>query len=542
MATPAAPIRVVATPPAWLVAAALALLWLAVAPRTPDLAAQVYRSTLYAQDGFRVWDDFWYAGHHLPAYSLLFPPLGALVGARVVGVGAAIASAVLFERLARRHFGAERARWGTLWFAAASIADLCIGRLTFSLGIALGLAALLALQSRRPRTAIALALLCGAGSPVAGAFLGLAGAAVALTTLRHRVAAGATAAAALGVVGALTFAFPEGGRQPMSTFAIAALAGGCAALLWVLPAEQRTLRLGTWLYLVAGVGMFVMSTPMGSNVARLGATFGGPLLACAITGSGRLQRPGRAGLVVVAAGLLGWQWWGPAREITISVGDPSTTAAYFAPLKAALRAQGGPDGRLEVPFTRSHWESVHLAGGRDGLPLARGWETQLDRRYNALFFTPRLDAEAYHRWLRRNAVRHVAVPDAPLDPSGRAEAALVRRGLPFLRPVWRNRHWRLYAVTDPRPLVSGPATLTAFGRDGFSLRARRRGWVLVRTHFSPYFASSGAPACLSTAPGGWTRVFPLAPGPIRVEARFDPERLGSTAASCTRAVTPVTSG
>jgi len=115
------------TPPAWTVAAALALLWLAVAPRTPDLAAQVYRTTLFAREGFEVWDDFWFAGHHLPAYSLLYPPLGALVGARTVGVLAAVASTLLFDRLTRAHFGTERARWATLWFAVASVADLLIG-------------------------------------------------------------------------------------------------------------------------------------------------------------------------------------------------------------------------------------------------------------------------------------------------------------------------------------------------------------------------------------------------------------------------------
>jgi len=262
MRTLVATVRAPATPPAWTVAAALALLWLAVAPRTPDLAAQVYRSTLYAQHGFEVWDDFWFAGHHLPAYSLLYPPLGALLGARVVGVLAAIASTVLFERLARSHFGVTRARWGTLWFAAASVADLCIGRLTFSLGIALGLAALVALQSGRPRSAVALAVLCGAGSPVAGAFLGLAGGAAVLAGRgRSRRAPLALAGAALGTVAALALAFPEGGRQPMSIFAILALLGGCGALLRVLPAEQRELRIGTALYLVAGVAMFVATAP-----------------------------------------------------------------------------------------------------------------------------------------------------------------------------------------------------------------------------------------------------------------------------------------
>ncbi|MBA2348250.1 MAG: hypothetical protein H0V81_08135 [Solirubrobacterales bacterium] len=237
---------------------------------------------------------------------------------------------------------------------------------------------------------------------------------------------------------------------------------------------------------------------------------------------------------------MAWQWYGPAREVGISVGEPSTEAAYFAPLRAALARQGGPVGRLEVPFTRSHWEAVHLASGSEPIPLARGWNTQLDHRYNGLFFgTEPLTAASYHRWLRRNAVRHVAVPDVALDAGGRAEAALVAAGLPYLREVWRGAHWRLYALRNPLPLVSGPARLVDFGRDGFTVEVRRPGRVLVRTHPSPYFVSRGAPACLSGTPGGWTRIVALAPGRIRVSARFAPERLAGNAPRCERNPTPI---
>ncbi|MDQ3630218.1 MAG: hypothetical protein M3417_02855, partial [Actinomycetota bacterium] len=361
----------------------------------------------------------------------------------------------------------------------------------------------------------------------------------ALTHATGRRAAIAIAGAALGTVAVLAFAFPEGGRQPMSPGATVAIVLGCAALLLVLPRSERALRTGTVLYLVVGVAMFVLSTPMGSNVARLGATFGGPLLACAIAGAPRLHRPSRLVLGALAAFLVGWQWYGPAREVSISVGEPSTQAAYFAPLKAALAARGGPPGRLEVPFTRSHWESVHLAGGKNPVPLARGWNTQLDHRYNLLFFKPGLTARKYHRWLRRNAVRHVAVPGVALDRSSRAEARLIAGGLPFLTEVWRNENWRLYAVKDPLPLVSGPGQLRAFGRDGFTVAAERRGWILVRTHFSPYFVAAGAPACLSAAPGDWTRVFALRSGTIRVQARFTPGRAVRSGARCTRAAAPL---
>jgi len=80
---------------------------------------------------------------------------------------------------------------------------------------------------------------------------------------------------------------------------------------------------------------------------------------------------------------------------------------------------------------------VYVAGE---LPLARGWERQLDIGRNAIFYADDLDVDAYHRWLRDNAVAFVALADAPPDPSAHAEAELVRRRLPFLEPVWHDEH------------------------------------------------------------------------------------------------------
>ena len=83
----------------------LLALWLIVDPRTPDLAAQVYRVGLFHDVGFSVWDNNWYAGYYLPGYSLLFPPLASLLGLRVVAALSVLASAALFERLALAVYG-----------------------------------------------------------------------------------------------------------------------------------------------------------------------------------------------------------------------------------------------------------------------------------------------------------------------------------------------------------------------------------------------------------------------------------------------------
>jgi hypothetical protein len=88
-------------PAPWLIAAALALAWLTFAPPTPDLAAQVYRAWLFQSHGFTLFNANWYGGHHTPAYSILFPPLGALLGVRVVGVLAARGSPGLADGVGR---------------------------------------------------------------------------------------------------------------------------------------------------------------------------------------------------------------------------------------------------------------------------------------------------------------------------------------------------------------------------------------------------------------------------------------------------------
>ena len=51
--------------------------------------------------------------------------------------------------------------------------------------------------------------------------------------------------------------------------------------------------------------------------------------------------------------------------------------------------------------------------------------------------------------MRENHVAYVALPDVRLDEAGQAEGALIARGLPYLREVWRSAHWRLYALDAP---------------------------------------------------------------------------------------------
>src|ERR687894_2966531 len=82
--------------------------------RTSDLASALFRAELFGREGFTIWNGQWYGGHHTPAYSVLSPPLGWLLGPQLMGAISAVAATTCFTVLARSHFGREAARLGTL--------------------------------------------------------------------------------------------------------------------------------------------------------------------------------------------------------------------------------------------------------------------------------------------------------------------------------------------------------------------------------------------------------------------------------------------
>ena len=513
-------------------ALALIAVWLLVDPRTPDLAAQVYRVELFRQIGPAVWDEHWYAGHYLPAYSLLFPPLGALLGIRLLGAVAVICSTVLFERLARSFYG-DAAAWAAAWFAVAAVGDVWAGRIAFALGVALALAAALAFRRGHAGWAALLAALCAAASPVAGALLGLAALTWTLATGSRRslLVLGAPAAAVLLVLAAL---FPEGGVEPYPILSFAATALVVAAFLWALPRGARTLRIGGWLYLLVCVACLAIHTPLGSNIERYGVLLAGPLLLCAcLDARARGVRASASASValVLALGVSAvWVVWGPARETIAVAGSPATSAAYYIPVERFLaRAPGGPF-RIEVPLTRTHWEAAFLA---PTVSLARGWEKQLDSRFDGVLLKRGLTAASYERWLHEQAVAYVALPDTPPDPSSAQEAQLIRGGLPYLQEVLSSRHWRIYRELGATALLSGPARLTGLGHDSFSLRAAAAGSVVVRVRFNRYWTLTRGHGCVGRADGGWTAVRLSAPGPAEVSARFSIGRALGVDGACT---------
>ncbi|HTW40875.1 MAG TPA: hypothetical protein VMD79_00995 [Solirubrobacteraceae bacterium] len=532
--------------PAWAITAAASIAYLIAAPPSPDLAAASYRSSLFSSAGFTLWDNAWYGGHHLPAYSVLAPALGALIGPQPLAAISMILATALFARLIDGAFPARATRIAAVWFAIGASVALLSSRVPFDLGLALGLGALVLVRGERLWGGLVLSILAALASPVAGAFLGLAfltwtlaGASRRRRTRRRRIRAwpAALTVAALAPILALTVAFPEGGTQPFVGSAFYPALAGVVAIGVLLEGEQRLLRVGAALYALALIGSYALPTAVGGNADRLGALAAGPIAACALACASRWRR--RA-LIVLAPALLYWQANAPVADFAAAAGDPSVNASYYAPLLAELHTlgvgYGGPPtrpARIEVVATADHWEARWLA---PHVMIARGWERQLDTYRNGLFYeehTP-LTAARYRAWLAQNAISYVALPDAPLDYSAQAEARLVRgqapngahdRPPPYLHEIWHARHWRLFAVLGATPLAQAPAVLTGVGHASFTLDAPRAGTFTVRLRFTPYWSLASGSGCVSSAPGGWTQVQARQAGELRVVIDFSLARI-----------------
>jgi hypothetical protein len=520
----------------WLLTAALCAICVGFGLTGPDTPAQEYRIWLFEHGGAVLWDDQWYGGHTIPGYSVLFPPLGALLGLQLLGTLACIASTVFTTRLLRGRslswayvrprvlattggevdFGHDLA---LVWFAAATVANLVVGRLPFALGMAFGAVALVGVRERRGRLAWAGTVCSSLASPLAGGFMLLVGLALLASLGWRRVVP--FLGAASGIV--VAFAFPEEGFQPFPAITYLSLLVLIVAGLLVVPRQHAAIRRGLMLWIGAATFFFVVPTQIGGNIARPATLLAGPLAALLLAHRPRV-------LLVVAIPLVGWQI-GPVQGAFATHGDPSAAPEYYTELLKYLDSGPVPAGRVEIPFTRSHWEAAFVA---PSVPLARGWLRQLDSKYNTLFYDGTLTAESYREWLTRRGIRYVALPNVPLDPSAVAEAKLLRAGLPYLELAWSNENWTVWLFTESEGLVRGPADLTELGVSSVEVTFDEPGMAVVLVHYTPYWRlMDGSEACVFRAADGWTGILTESGGPVRLSARLSVDGLTrASALSC----------
>lgn len=472
--------------------------------RGSDLPAQLFRADLFSRAGFVVWDNQWFGGHATLPYSILAPAVSAALGPIVVSVLSGGISAILFDRISRSAFTRSRVA-ASAWFASSMVTNVVIGRATFALGVTLGLASVLCLQRRRRLPGLVCAACCSAASPVAGVFLAVGAAGWWLAERSDRRLAAGTAAAALMPLAVVGLLFPGSGAFPYEPWAISCDLAICATCMIVLPTRFRIVRRVALVYGVVACAVFLVPSPLGGNISRLGQYAAGPILVGTF-GWRRRWMP------LLAAPLLFWQWFPAVDSLAFARHDPSTEAHYYQPLLRAIRSRPGPPGRTEIPFTYRHWET-YFAGRK--LLLARGWERQLDMAYNPIFYRA-LSAASYRQWLHDNGVRFVALPDVRLDDSSTRERALLQRQLTFLAPIWHDEHWRLFQVRHFHGLADGGATVTDISDDRFTVTMVRPGPITIRVRASEHWAVRG-PGCVAASPDGWVRLHAFRAGRLVIQ-------------------------
>jgi hypothetical protein len=489
-------------------AAGLALLAVLTGAQGVDLAAATYRVELFARSGLTLWDSGWYGGHWTFDYSVLFAPIGWVAGIPVMEIACVAIAAWAFDRLAVGRFG-RAGRAGAIVFAVGTVVQVAIGQEPFLLGGTLALVALLAAREGRWPLAVALAAATSLASPLAGAFLAMAGLAWLVGSWPHRrFAAGTLTAAAALPVAALELLFQGLGTMPFPLLNFAGMFGGLVVVGLIVARRDRTLAVGVALYALALVGAYAVPSAIGNNVTRLGASVGCALI---VTLAWHQRRRVRL-LLIVAAIPLALAQWIPAGNALLGDGNPSIQASYFRPLISFLARRDHPLGRVEVVPTALHWEAAYVA---PYYPLARGWERQLDTGTNPIFYVQgALTAASYRAWLYANGVRFVALPSVPLDYAALAEAKLLRDGVPGLRLLWSSSHWRLFGVAGAPGIVSGPARLLSSRGSEVKLLVRHAGAIVVRERYVDAWSVATGAAVIGRASGGWLRLRASRPGRV----------------------------
>ncbi|XED76046.1 MFS transporter [Streptomyces sp. QH1-20] len=469
-----------------------------------DLAAQDAWAEFALQHPDSAYNLAWYGGMHPVSYSVISPYLMALLGVRSTMMIAGTLSAGLIAMLLVRSRSVRHPLWPAMYGTFALTCNAISGRVTFGLGMMFGLAAVAVIfawpvrwrsegKYRWGRAALAglLAGLATASSPVAGLFVGIVAAALFLSG--RRPAAYALGVTPVVVVALSAWLFPFSGQQPMAfTSAILPLLSGVFGLVFA-PKHWRTVRIVSALYVLGVVLVWVIPSQIGTNISRLGMVFGGVVLVAAlpelkVPSRSQLLTAGRTWSAVVLAlvTITAWQSTNSISDI-VHTTPAASWAREVAPLVDRLQRVEAERGRVEVVPARSHREASALS---PYVNLARGWNRQADMKRNPLFYDrpSRLNATTYRAWLDRWAVRHVVLPIDEPDHAAVDEAKLVAGGLPYLRKVWSDDHWRLYEVQDPKPIADPPAMVARTDADGMTITVNNAGRVLIRIPYSPWLA------------------------------------------------------
>ncbi|GAA2547411.1 MULTISPECIES: MFS transporter [Streptomyces] len=474
-------------------AAALHLVWFfTFANSGGDLAAQDAWAEFVGRHPDSAYNLAWYGGMHPVSYSVVSPYLMSLLGVRTTMMIAGTVSAGLLTLILMRSRAVRNPLWAALAGVFALLCNAASGRVTFGLGtmFALGAVAVVFCWPYRWRhkrwakalCAAPLAALATMASPVAGLFVGLV--AVALFLQKRRPGAWALGLAPSAVVAVSAWLFPFSGTQPMGIGSVILPLLYSVLVCVLVPREWKTVRITSAVYGLGVVLVWLISSQIGSNITRLAMLFAGVALVAALPFAAPRTLKWYA-IVVAFVGFTGWIGFKSVDDV-VHTTPRASWARELAPLVNELQEVGAERGRVEVVPARSHREASALA---PYVNLARGWNRQADMERNPLFYDDTLNSANYHEWLKRWGVHFVVLSkDEPDGDGGQRERELVQRGLPYLKQIWGDANWQLFAVTDPTPLAEPDTVVERAEQGGMTLRVERAGRILVRVPYSPWLS------------------------------------------------------
>jgi hypothetical protein len=341
-------------------------------------------------------------------------------------------------------------------------------------------------------------------------------------------------------------AFPAGGAFAYPWLDLVGITGFavCGALLARGDTRARPL-VGVFLaYLALGWAAKLYPSALGGNATRLLDYIALPLLA--LVAALRSFRP-RLLIVLVLGIAVAWQSVPIAKNAVGGYTDQAQAATFWRPALDFLRpiAQRAPNYRVEVVATWGHSEAYYLP--KSGIPLAGGWYRQNAYRpqdlpsYHGGPVTPAL----YRDWLHAMGVRYVLLPRDELDAAARAEAELVREGVPGLELRSSSRHLAIYELREASPILTPPPGSPAgTGRrtrilrmtgDSISVYAPVAGVYSLRVSYTPYWrVDDPTAACVERGAGVMSQLRVMRPGPVRlrVSASLEGAVTGQRAPAC----------
>ncbi len=485
-------------------AVVISIAYLLLSPASQDFASGDFRARLF-REGAYVWNLRWFGGHPLPGYGIASPVLSGLLGVVPVAIVSLIVASWAFGAIIANckltHPTLPSPTIATMLFSVGCALSLWGGRLTFGPAVAFGTLCVLCLQKQRPTLAVVTALLCGLSSPIGALSLAIIVFSCWTTRVFPRRLLVLVGASAVVPAGIIVLLFPEGGWYPFPGGSFVSLAVALAFVGW-FGRRMPLVRTLVAVYAVVALVAFLVRSPLGGNVVRLAWLAAGPAAVITFTKFRRTLLPA----FVIFTVIWGWSYV----KLGFVVADATTKPDYYDSLAAFVQAQPGGAQRVEVVPTESFRQADELALK---INIARGWEAQLDRELNPEFYD-HLTVDTYHSWLLRNSVSLVALPMAGVQPISRAEETIIETAPAYLQLVWSNTQWRVYRVTDARPLADFGAMVTAVGTDSITIDAPTAGIVTVRFRYSKWYQIASGDACATRSPDGWLELHVRTPGTI----------------------------